>query len=203
MDIERINIKGEIIDYIFESPDSMYKVIKVNLEDGCEITVTGSLLHLNLGLSYEFIGYIKETKYGTQFQVESYRQSDSFSKSGIISYLSSDKFYGIGEKIATSIVEKLGVDCINKIINDKNVLNDIKGITPVKRDVIYESIKENYLEEQTFIQLYGFGLSPKMVERLYDIYGVSAANKIEENPYRLIDDVEGFGFKKTDILYYF
>ncbi|MCR5350538.1 MAG: ATP-dependent RecD-like DNA helicase [Acholeplasmatales bacterium] len=200
MDDLKKTITGEITNYIFESSDSMYKVIKVKLDDDTEITVTGSFPHLNLGLMYEFIGFLKETKYGIQFQVEAYRQSDSFTKEGLISYLSSDRFYGIGTKLAEAIVDNIGTDCINKIIKDPTVLENIKGLTSVKRQVIVESIKNNYLEEQTFIALYSFGLTSKMVEKLYSIYGINAHNKVEENPYRLIDEVEGFGFKKADNL---
>ena len=192
-------ITGEITNYIFESEDSMYKVAKLDTEDG-EITITGSFPHLDEGLTYDFIGHFKENKYGHQFAVETYNKSKSFSKDGLISYLSSDKFYGIGEKLASNIVEALGTDCIDVILKDPNVLYDIKGLTKAKAQILYDALQRNNAEEQVFIKLYGFGLTSKMVSRLYEVYGVKAANIIEENPYTLIKDVEGYGFKKCDNL---
>jgi len=200
VDNEKITIIGEIKDFIYESNDSLYKVIKIVLEDSSEITITGSFSHLNLGLSYKFLGYYKETKYGMQFQVESYTKCDNYTKDGLISYLSSDRFYGIGEKIANEIVENLGVDAIKKIIDNPDVLNDIKSLNKTKRQILIESLKKNYQEEDTFIKLYEFGLTPKMVEKLYNSYGLSAPDIILENPYRLIDEIEGYGFKKCDSL---
>ena len=199
MEKELKTITGEITNYIFESEDSLYKVAKLDTADG-EITITGSFPHLDEGLAYDFTGYFKENKYGLQFQVQSYNKSKSFSKDGLISYLSSDKFYGIGEKLATNIVDALGTECIDIILKDPNVLYDIKGITKAKAQILYDALQRNNAEEQVFIKLYGFGLTSKMVSKLYEAYGIKAANIIEENPYTLINDVEGYGFKKCDKL---
>ena len=70
-------------------------------------------------------------------------------------------------------MENLNGKIVNTIIDKDNVL------------------KENYANEQVFIRLYGFGLTNTMVYRLYEVYGVSAANKVEENPYILL------GFKEN------
>ncbi len=199
MDKDIKSITGQIINYIFESQDSLYKVCEIETADS-KVTIVGNFPHLDEGLSYQFFGYMKETKYGEQFYVESYQRSDNFTKSGLISYLSSDKFYGIGIRLATNIVEKLGLDAINKIIEDKSNLDDIKGLNQTKKDFLYEELKNNIQTEQVFIRLFSFGLTHKMVERIYNIYGLDSVNIIEENPYTLIYDVEGFGFKRCDRL---
>ncbi len=199
MDSDVKSITGQITNYIYESQDSMYKVIEVLTADE-EVSVVGSFPHLEEGLSYQFFGYVKETKYGTQFYAESYQKSDNFTKEGLIYYLSSDRFYGIGVKLATNIVETLGLDALKKIINDKNVLDVVKGLNSAKKDIIYEALKNNYETEEVYLRLFSFGLTSKMVERIYEYYGVNSVNRIEENPYILIYDVEGFGFKKCDEL---
>lgn len=192
---------GVIQNYLFQSEDSLYKVAKIYTEEEDEQIIVGSFPPLEEGLPYEFVGYYKDhPKYGTQFFVQSYQKSDSFSKDGLIAYLSSEKFFGIGKKLATNIVEELGIHCIDKILKDENVLDSVYQMTSARKQIICTVLKENYVNEQVFIRLYSFGLSNKMVYRLYEIYGVSAANQIEENPYCLIYDVEGFGFKKSDQL---
>ena len=199
--MEKEVLVGYISNYIYTSQDSLYKVCSLVCENDEEITIVGNFPRLEDGLNYEFVGQMKEhPKYGRQFFVESYAKSKSFTKDGLIHYLSSDKFYGIGQKLATNIVDKLGLDCINIIMNEPERLDDVSGLSKAKKDIIISTIKDNYAQEQVFIRLYGFGLSPKMIQKLYDRYGDKAANVIEENPYILIYEVEGFGFKKSDSL---
>ena len=200
MDNELIKISGEIKNYIYETTESMYKVVKI-ISDDEEITITGAFPHLDEGLVYDFLGYYKENpKYGKQFFVQSYSKSESYSIDGLISYLSSERFYGIGERIATNIVNTLGTGCIDIILKNPEKLEEIKGITKAKAQIIYDSLARGQAEEQIFIKLYSYGLSSKMVGRLYEKYGTKTLNIIEENPYILIRDIEGFGFKRCDNL---
>lgn len=199
--MEKEVVIGYITNYIYTSNDSLYKVCKLVTTDDDEITIVGSFPRLEEGLNYEFVGELKShPKYGEQFFVESYAKSNSFTKDGLINYLSSEKFYGIGPKIATNIVEELGLDCINIILNNPDELDKVFGLTKPKKEIVYETLRDNYASEQVFIRLYGFGLTSKMIYRLYDVYGANAANVIEEDPYCLIYEVEGFGFKKCDSL---
>lgn len=199
---ERKVVSGYISNYIYESQDSLYKVCELTLdENDATLIIVGTFPHLEDGLSYEFVGKMKKhSKYGEQFFVESYQKSNTFSKEGLIHYLSSEKFYGIGPKLASNIIEELGLDCINKILKDKDVLKKVYGMTKPKMEILYQTLKDNYAQEQVYIRLFGFGLTAKMVERLVNTYNVAAANKVEENPYCLITEVEGFGFKKCDAL---
>lgn len=194
-------LRGSIYSYIYKSEDSLYKVARIWTSEDQEVIIVGSFLELEEGLEYEFIGdFTEHEKYGRQFRVSSYTRTDSFSKDGLIAYLSSDKFYGIGEKLATNIVEELGIDCITKIMEDPNVLDGISHMTEARKKILNETLKENYASEQVMIKLYSFGLTNKMIYRLLEVYGNEAAIRIEENPYCLIYDVEGFGFKKSDDL---
>ena len=196
---ESVTITGHINNYVYES-DS-YRVCNVIKSDGKKITVVGYFPHLDEGLEYNFTGKIKtHLNYGEQFYLESYSKSQSFTKDGLISYLSSDKFPGIGEKIAEEIVNKIGLDCIDKIIKTPGVLEDIESMTNVKRKNLVKLLKENAKLEKSYIKLMEYGLTMKMTEKILGVYGSETLNKIEEDPYRLIYDVEGFGFKKSDAL---
>ena len=194
-------IYGSIDSYVYKSDDSLYKVAKIFTKDKKEVIIVGSFIELEEGLEYEFVGsFVEHSKYGKQFKIESYTRTNSFSKEGLISYLSSDKFFGIGPRMAKYIVDELGTDCITKILENPDVLDQIKQMSEPKKKVIVETLKVNYAQEQVVIKLYSFGLTNKMVYRLYDIYGTEAAVRIEENPYSLIYDVDGFGFRKSDDL---
>ncbi len=194
-------IYGSIDSYIYKSDDSLYKVAKIITKDKKEQIIVGSFIELEEGLEYEFVGeYVEHSRFGKQFKLESYTRTNSFSEAGLISYLSSDKFFGIGQRMARYIVEELGTDCITKILENPDVLDNIKQMSEPKKKVIVTTLKENYAQEQVVIQLYSYGLTNKMVYRLYEVYGTDAAIRIEENPYSLIYDVEGYGFKKSDAL---
>ena len=199
--MEKEKVEGYILNYIYEASDSLYKVCKIMTKDDEELTIVGSFPRLEDGLTYQFIGKMNEhPKFGKQFVVETYEIGNSFSKEGLVIYLSSDKFKGIGVKLASNIIDALGTDCIQKIIDDKSSLDKVKGLNDQKKDLIYEVVKANYLTDDVFIKLYGFGLTPKMAGKIYEAYGLDAANLIEENPYILIKEVDGFGFKKCDLL---
>ena len=193
-------LTGFISNYIYSSEDSLYKVCKLETSDDSFI-ITGSFPILDEGLLYDFVGkFIQHSKYGEQFMVESYSKSNTFTESGLILYLSSEKFKGIGKKLATNIVEALGLDAINIIVNEPNKLDNVKGLNDSKKEVLINTIKDNYASEQVFIKLFSFGLTSKMVYKLYEAYGNSAASKIEKNPYCLIYEIDGYGFKKSDAL---
>ena len=193
-------ISGFISNYIYEASDSMYKVATLTTDSG-DITITGNFPRLEDGLNYEFRGQTKlHLKYGMQFIVESYSKIKQTSLLGLEYYLSSDSFKGVGPKLAKAIIDKLGVDTIDKILENKDVLDGIKGMNNTKKEMIYNTIKDNHNKEKVYIRLYEYGLTNKMVLKLIDNYGLSAADIIEENPYALIGDIENFAFKRADSL---
>lgn len=192
-------LKGVFVSEIYKAPDSAYKVVLIKANNK-NYTLSGNLPLLEEGLSYVFYGdFVNHPKYGKQFKVTSYKRIKD-TKAGLITYLSSDKFYGIGKKTATKLVEILGEDALLLIAKNKEVLDKIPNLTKAKKQLIYEQVKANSEEDATYIELYNYGLTPKMANKLYEQYGTNTLNLIKENPYRLIYDVVGFGFKKADNL---
>ena len=180
---------------IYEADDSQYKVIKAKTKSDEEIILVGFFPSLTFDLFYKFEGEnTLNAKYGMQFKVSTY------DKEGIIGYLSSGIIKGIGKKSAEKIFELLGVDAINKILENKDCLKEIKGFSFEKINTVYESLLMNKKIEEAYIELYSYGLTPNMVSKLYLSYGDNTINIIKENPYRLIYEVQGFGFSKADNL---
>lgn len=193
------SIEGICKAIIFESQSSTYKVIKCLIKNNEEILV-GNFPIMELEGRYRFEGkYVSNEKYGDQFQVESYNVLAHDSKSGLIDYLASDKFKGIGKSTATKIVDALGLDAIDKIKQDPNCLAGIK-ISKALRDSLKDELIKSEEQEATYIKLYSFGLTQNMAKRVYDLYLDDSVKKIEENPYILIKDLQGFGFYKCDLL---
>ena len=186
---------------IFESDDSLYKVIKAKTKSDEDIILVGFFPSLTYDIYYRFIGEKTiNPKYGVQFKVETYKRDDLNDKDGIILYLSSGLIKGVGIKSAEKIYELLGDNAINEIINDKNVLKAIKGFSQEKINTIYDSLILNQRLEKAYVELYSYGLTPNMVGKFYQQYGDNTLPLIKENPYRLIYEVSGFGFSKADNL---
>ena len=194
-----MELKGTYIQTIFKANDSSFRVILIKVNKKT-YTISGNFPNLEEGLNYKFIGdFVEHIKYGKQFKATNY-QKDEDSTNGLINYLASDKFYGIGKKLATNIVKTLGNDALKKISEDKTNLDKVKGLTEAKKALLYETIKNINEIDDIYIALYNLGLTNKMATKLYDEYGINTLAIIKNNPYCLIYDVEGFGFKKADNL---
>lgn len=195
-----MEIKAKILNLVFEAEDSQYKILR-GKTDSEEIAITGYFPLLAPDLTYIFSGdFINHPKYGRQFKATSYQNIVDSSKEGIVSYLSSDIFKGIGEKTAERIYVALGDDAINIIIKNKDVLKGIKGLKKDKIDIIYDTIVSNRSIEDLYVKLYNYGLTPNMVNKLYSAYKDKTMDKIKSNPYALIHELSGFGFLKSDEL---
>lgn len=196
-----VKITGEVTRHIFINSDNNYRIFVVSSSDGNLNTLCGYIPSLEEGLTYEFL--CEETyhpRYGNQFKVLSYQSIMDNSKEGIISYLSSNLFPGVGLICAEKVYDTLGEDCLELIEKNPAVLDEVKGITKNQKETIYLKILENRIVEKTFVRLYQMGLSSKMVMELYEKYHENTLEIIEENPYRLIYDLDGVGFKKADEL---
>src|SRR5690606_3983118 len=189
-------VKGYIKSYIYRNDENGYIIAKLETDNKELLTVVGYFPLLNEEILYEFTGEITtHPKYGKQFKVESYERLEDVSESGLIRYLSSDDFSGIGPKTAEKIVKLLGQDAIKLIIEDADVLAPI--LNPIKRVSLRKALIQNELEHRIFITLFDYGLTNKVASKLYKIYGHETLEKLEEDPYRLMYEVDGIGFIKS------
>ncbi len=200
-------IKGELINIIYMNEDSFYtvarvKVLNTNLElPEKVIAIVGTLPKLDEEHSYTFYGKVLEhPKFGFQFQVSSFEKEMPKTTEGIIRYLSSDRFKGIGRKTAEAIVAKLGEQAITKIIEDKEILKQVPQLKEDKIQHIYDQVIEHQGVEQVLIELYKYGFGPQLAMKIFQAYKEDTLQVIKSNPYQLIYDVEGIGFAKADLL---
>ncbi len=201
MSDELIKINAKVIHVVYHNDENLYTVVRLKLNDEKEkqLTATGFFQSIEKDILYNFYGkYIEHAKYGMQFEIQSYERPLPNEKEGIIRYLSGAQFKGVGQKTAKKIVEQLGEDCLNIIRNDETVLNTL-GLS----DSIINSIKEGLNEEDSgleeliqFLNVHGIGM--RNVIRLNKAYGKQALVKLKENPYRVIEECDGFGFLTAD-----
>lgn len=200
-------IAGQIEAIFFENANNFYKVMLVTVTETNtdylekEIVVTGTFGQIQEEENYRFYGKIvNHPRYGDQFQVSHYEKNKPTSASGLIHYLSSDKFPGIGKKTAEQIVDTLGLDAIDQIMNDANCLEKVPRLNEKKRQTLATSLAENYGLEQIVIGLNQYGFGNQLAFTIYSFYKSETLKVIEENPYQLVEDIEGIGFTKADHL---
>ncbi|WP_289015417.1 ATP-dependent RecD-like DNA helicase [uncultured Granulicatella sp.] len=198
-------IVGEVLTTFFENPQNFYKVILVRVvESNCvdvddEIVVTGIFGQIHSDISYRFNGKIvSHPKYGEQFQADNYQQTQPTGKRGLIQYFSSTHFPGIGEKTAEKIVEKLGEDALERILNDGNALDGITGLTKKKKEMIREVITQNQGTEKLMFELTNLGFTPSIAQKIIGMFKDKAKQILDEDPYLLLQKIEGLGFRRMD-----
>ena len=192
------SLTGNVTHYLFRNSDNGYSIAKIVLENMEEVIITGYFPELSKEVTYQF--NVEETthpKYGVQYKVINFDKAAVQNKEGLIAYLSSDLFTGIGPVKAKKIVEVLGDDAIKKILDNKTALLGL-GLNRLQIERFYKQLYDNQVIESTLVSLYGFGLTSKMAMKLYAKYGSDALDILKQNPYRLIDDIEGIGFKRAD-----
>lgn len=204
-------VKGKFKKIIYESSGgSGYKVGLFRVKDTSDelreelvnhtITFTGYFYDLVVDENYIFQGsYVKNGKYGYQFQVSSYEHLEPEGKDAIIEFLMSNLVKGCGEKTAHDIVDVLGEDCLKKIKEDKNSLLLVPKMTEKKMESIYNSILKYQNSDETIVYLSNLGFTMREAMTLLNVYGFSIKSVIEENVYSLIKEIE---FKTLDKVFF-
>ncbi|MFA7435072.1 MAG: ATP-dependent RecD-like DNA helicase [Bacilli bacterium] len=147
---------------------------------------------------YDFVGEFITNQYGTQFKAKSYSRRNENTLEGVIAYLSSDLFPGIGKVSATKIYNTLGEDTIKLIEANKDVLDQVEGLSSKQKEVIYENLSEHQNNKKIILGLLDLGITMKTSLKLYKIIGEDVVERIRSNPYQLMYFVDGFGFKRAD-----
>lgn len=211
-------ISGSIKKLIFYKEENGYTVASLLVEDkkslsvllknkslSNEVTIVGTFTRTPIEEEYyEFEGdFITNPNYGLQFAFKKITKKTINSRYGLINYLSSDLFPGIGEQTAKKIVEELGLNVIDLIKQDPFILDKLK-LTPAQKNSIIAGIVNDTEVQDTTIFLLDNGMTLDMSNRIItamkDENITDFIKTIKENPYKLIDFVERFGFKKADML---
>ncbi|RLY01130.1 ATP-dependent RecD-like DNA helicase [Streptococcus hillyeri] len=204
--MNEVYFSGEINRIIFENASNFFKIILLDIEDtdsdfnDFEVIVTGTIADVIEGENYTFWGELTQhPRYGEQLKVTRYERAKPTS-SGLVKYFSSDHFKGIGKKTAEKIVQLYGDNTIDKILEDPSKLATISGLSKVNREGFLAKLKLNYGTEQILAKLAEYGLTNRVAFEIFNQYKDMTLDIIHENPYQLVEDIQGVGFKSADLL---
>lgn len=202
--VSNAELEGFIDGVLFESPTSLFKIISIKITkkdfdwDDEMIIVTGSFGDLNLEEKYQFNGMIVEhPKYGHQFQAESYQLVRPDTEASLINYFAGSQFKGIGKATAKKIVDVLGISAIDQLLANPEKLATV-GIKKAQQEEILQQLRQSHGTEQLMISLGEFGFGPRLIDQIISKYHTEALEIIKKNPYQLVYDIQGIGFKRAD-----
>ena len=197
-------VTGYIDHIIFRNEDNGYTVMVLKgVKDEDELTCVGTFPVITQGASIEAEGsFIQHPVYGKQFQAVRLTEKMPEDAMAMERYLGSGAIKGIGAALAGRIVRHFGSDTLRIVEEEPERLAEIKGISEKKAHKIAIQIAEKSEMRKVMMFLQKYGISLNLGAKIYQKYGDSVYSVLQENPYRLADDISGVGFKIADEIAY-
>ncbi len=192
-------VTGYIDHIIFRNEDNGYTVMVVKNKEQEELTCVGSFPTVNQGATIEAKGvYTRHPVYGKQFQIEAFVEKMPEDSLAMERYLGSGAIKGIGAALAGRIVRHFGEDTLRIVEEEPERLAEVKGISEKKAREIAVQVTEKADMRKAMMFLQKYGISLNLGAKIYQKYRDSVYTVLQENPYRLAEDISGVGFKIAD-----
>ena len=199
---EKIFLSGTVERVTYHNADNGFCVLRVKSKGFRDlVTVVGQTSTITSGEFVEAVGKWKnDVQYGLQLAAFSLKSMPPTSLEGIQKYLSSGLIKGIGPVYGERLVAAFGSDVFHIIENDPRRLQEVDGIGKVRSDKIIKGWDAQKKIKEIMLFLYANGVSTSKAVRIYKTYGDQAIALIQENPYRLAQDIYGIGFITADTI---
>lgn len=201
-----VEFTGKVNGIVFENDKDLYKILDVEIIGSLEnysrdeIKVTGNFGDIQISASYRFDGkLVMHEKFGLQFRANSYKQVLPHEEGSLTKYLSSDKFPGIGKKAANTIIDELGLNALD-ILKEKPSKIDTLSLTRKQKDSLLSGLNSMDSYSEIVLKLAQYGINRRIAANIYQMYHGDSLKKLQTDPYAVINDVTGFGFKSADML---
>ena len=207
MENEIITLQGFITYYKYQNEQSGYKIALFKMDDNLQervITIVGYFPTFNKEDILIAKGtFIKHPKYGLQFQVMEINKQLPNSESMIVRFLSSSTFPKVGKSTAQKIYDELKEETLTRLIQDSVVLYQLvnkKIISTLQMESIKNGLKEYDYSNNAIQLLLKHGLSMKNIMKIESVYKEQVETVLKINPYQIVIDIDGIGFKTVDKL---
>lgn len=195
-----MQITGKVVHIIYANPQNHYAIFEMSGNDGV-YSVVGTFPFLAEGETVCVQGeMVMHPKYGEQFRALSYTSAKAEDADDVYAFLSSGVIQGIGEVKAFDLIQAFGEKTLDYLENDPLKLTAVKGIGKKTALAASDSYKKQKDLKETISALCSLGISMHYILRLYEQYGYGAVAIVKKNPYVLMDEMEGIGFKRADAI---
>lgn len=191
-------VEATVRETIYRNAENGYSVIQCK-GDKRSFTAVGALPQLSSGERVTLSGeWTEHPQYGPQFKVSAYEIHQPGTLLGIERYLGSGLIHGVGPSTARQIVQHFGMDTLEVLSEHPERLQELPGMGRKRWRQIAESFQEQQTAREAMIFLQGYGIPAKLSVKISRLYGDRAPEVIRNNPYRLVEDLEGVGFLTAD-----
>ncbi len=198
-------IEVEVLDIPVRIEASGYSVLTgrllVNGRAADDVTVVGVMPTVVAGDAVKVHGaWTDHPRFGRQFRAASYEAMLPSSTTGLQRYLGSGAVKGIREAMAARIVAHFGEQTKTILDTAPQRLMEVQGMRKAVCENITATWQDRRQEHESLSFLRSVGLGPAISVRAYRLYGVETVQRVRENPYKLVQDVPGIGFKTADLV---
>lgn len=159
---------------------------------------------IDTNLRYDIDADYVVNQYGEQYKINSMSPHIDLDRDSLIMYLSGDSFKGIGEVLATKIVDKYGTKTLDVIASDPDKLRIDLNLTDRQIGILMHGESSISIENKLrkLVPFISKTLIDKIVKKYCDGESGCGSNKamsiIRNNPYQLLYDLENVKFKDID-----
>ncbi len=195
-------LRGIVQRITFHSEENGYSVIKCKAKGyRQQVAVVGTIPNVHIGSVLILSGEWKvDRKYGRQFVASSYEEELPATVYGIEQYLGSGLIKGIGPKYAHKIVSAFGKDTLRILDEEPERLYEIEGIGKNVAARVQAGWEEQKEIKDIMLFLQSHDVSTGLATRIFKTYGADSVKVVQENPYRLAEEVKGIGFRTADLI---
>ena len=183
---------------VFRNDENGYTVLIVRT-GRTRVSAVGILPPVASGEKLRITGeWVEHPVYGRQIKVHSCEIEKPTTLSGIEKYLSSGMIRGIGPATAKLLVKAFGEKTLDVLYAEPERLLEVPGIGEKRARMIQESYAEQAQQREAMLFLQSYGITPALAVKIFKQYGENVKQVVMKNPYRLVEDIEGVGFKTAD-----
>ncbi len=200
MSITEEKITGIVEEVTFQNSANGWTVIDLAVDNEL-LTAVGVMPMINPGETVTLTGnFTIHPSFGRQFKVTAFSRSMPETVDQIFKYLASGVIRGIGPKKATLIVEKFGEETLDILENEPQRLASLKGISEEQAKQIGEDFSRQFALRTVMLGLEKYDFTPAECVRIFKKLGMSAVEKVEENPYILCSMGLGITFERAELI---
>ncbi|MDG1702521.1 MAG: AAA family ATPase [Opitutae bacterium] len=195
-------IKGVLERIVFFNDENSYCIAELSLNNSNKkVTILGALPNIQCGETLSVKGeWIEHEKHGSQFKVSAFSTELPASIYGIKKYLGSGLIRGIGKSYADKIVDYFGTETIKIISSESGRLQEIPGIGQSRVKSIKVAWEEQVAVRDVMLFLQTYGVTPSQCLKLVKKYGNNTKRIIQDQPYKIAEEIDRIGFKTADQL---
>jgi exodeoxyribonuclease V alpha subunit len=192
-------LQGIIDRVIFHNQENGFAIFVVKMNATNIVTVKGCVPSITAGEQVLLSGvWIMHPKFGKQFDAKTCEKQAPTSILGLKKYLSSGLIKGIGPVYGDKLVAAFGEKVLEVIDKHPERLLSVPGIGEKRVEKIITAWKDQKEISNIMVFLQNKGISTAYAVKIYKQYKEQSIAIIEENPYRLAQDIWGIGFKMAD-----